>query len=71
MVVAKIGKEKLLLFLKINSLLYKRQFISITSIAKVTKGRKFPGGPVADSVLPMQGAWVQSLTRELDPTSTT
>ena len=28
----------------------------------------FPGGPVADSMLPTQGAWVQSLVRELDPT---
>ena len=28
----------------------------------------FPGGPVADSALPMQGAQVQSLVRELDPT---
>ena len=29
-------------------------------------GVDFPGGP--DSTLPMQGAWVQSLVRELDPT---
>ena len=28
--------------------------------------RDFPGGPVADSLLPIQGAWVQSLVRELD-----
>ena len=28
----------------------------------------FPGGPVAKTALPMQGAWVQSLARELDPT---
>ena len=29
----------------------------------------FPGGPVAvaDSVLPLQGAWAQSLIGELDP----
>ena len=27
-----------------------------------------PGGPVVDSALPMQGAWVQLLVRELDPT---
>ena len=24
-------------------------------------------GPVAETVLPMQGSWVQSLVRELDP----
>ena len=28
--------------------------------------RDFPGGPVAKTVLPMQGAWVQPLVRELD-----
>ena len=33
-----------------------------------THTREFPGGPVADSTLPMQGAWVQSLVMELDPT---
>ena len=27
----------------------------------------FPGGPVADSPLPLQGAQVRSLVRELDP----
>ena len=27
--------------------------------------RKFPGEPVADTVLPPQEAWVQSLVREL------
>ena len=27
--------------------------------------RDFPGGPVTDSMLPLQGAWVQSLGREL------
>ena len=27
-----------------------------------------PGSPVADSSLSIQGAWVQSLVRELDPT---
>ena len=26
----------------------------------------FPGGPVADSTLPIQGAWVWFLVRELD-----
>ena len=26
------------------------------------------GGPGADSTLSMQGAWVQTLVRELDPT---
>ena len=29
--------------------------------------RDFPGCPAADCVLPMQGAQVQSLPRELDP----
>ena len=31
--------------------------------------RDFPGGPVAKTVLPMQGTWVRPLVRELDPTS--
>ena len=30
--------------------------------------RDFPGGPVAKTLLPIQGAWVPSLVRELDPT---
>ena len=30
--------------------------------------RYFPGGPVADSTLPTQGAQVRSLVGELDPT---
>ena len=30
--------------------------------------RDFPGGPVAKTALPMQGTWVRSLVRELDPT---
>ena len=28
--------------------------------------RDFHGSPVADSMFPMQGAWVQPLVRELD-----
>ena len=32
------------------------------------KGGDVPGGPVADSTLSVQGAWVQSLVGELDPT---
>jgi len=28
--------------------------------------RDFHGSPVSDSMFPMQGAWVQSLVRELD-----
>ena len=28
----------------------------------------FPGGPVANTVLPVPEAWFQSLVRELDPT---
>ena len=31
----------------------------------------FPGGPGAESVLPMQGAWVPPLVRELDPRAAT
>ena len=30
--------------------------------------RDFPGGPVVKTTLPMQGARVRSLVRELDPT---
>ena len=30
--------------------------------------RDFPGGPVTKTVLPMQGAWVPPLVREVDPT---
>ena len=29
--------------------------------------KDLPGGPVAKTLLPMQGAWIQSLARELDP----
>ena len=39
-----------------------------TSISQKANSRDFPGGPVADSTLPMQWAWVQSLVRKLDPT---
>ena len=39
----------------------------INVIAKTLCIEDFPGGPVADSALPVQGAWVQSLVRELDP----
>ena len=28
----------------------------------------FPGGPAAETVLPMQGPWVLSLAGEFDPT---
>ena len=28
----------------------------------------FPCGPAAKTLLPVQGTWVQSLVRELDPT---
>ena len=31
----------------------------------------FPGGPVAKTLLPMQGAWVWSLVREQLPYATT
>ena len=34
------------------------------------KEQDFPGGPVVKSLVKaMQGVWVQSLVRELDPTS--
>ena len=36
----------------------KRVFVTL-------RPRDFPGGPMVDSVLPLQGAWVQSLVREL------
>ena len=32
------------------------------------RDRNFPGGPVAEIPLPMQGAQVPSLVRDLDPT---
>ena len=35
---------------------------------KKTQLRDFPGGPVAKTLLPMQGAWVRSPVRDLDPT---
>ena len=35
---------------------------------KCGKTGDFPGGPVAKTALPMQGAWVRSLIRELDST---
>ena len=34
---------------------------------KKCKCRDFSDDPVADSMLPMQRAWVQSLVRKLDP----
>ena len=34
-------------------------------VEKETNFWKAPGGPVIDSMLPMQGAWVQSLVGEL------
>ena len=37
--------------------------------SKTPQPRDFPGGPVAKTVLPMQGVWVRSLVRDLDPTS--
>ena len=44
--------------------------VAALSISKVPDG-DFPGGPVAKTVLPMQGAQVQPLIRELDPNTTT
>ena len=34
---------------------------------KRIEDRDFPRGPVVDSTLPVQRAWVRSLVRELDP----
>ena len=33
-----------------------------------TKGRDFPGSPVAETLFPVQEAWVPYLGGELDPT---
>ena len=44
-----------------------RQFIEEKKCSE-TRLQDFSGGPVADSKLLMQGAQVQSLVRELDPT---
>ena len=38
----------------------------VNAIVKVVLD--FPGGPVAKTMLPMQGTWVQSLVREVDAT---
>lgn len=38
---------------------------------KIWFGRDFPGGSVAMTLLPGQGAWVQSSVRELDPLTPT
>ena len=46
------------IFTKIT-LLYQQLYALKTEI------REFPGGPVVDSVLPMQGAWVRSPVGEL------
>ena len=35
----------------------------------LNKFQEFSGDPVVKTVLPLQGAWVQSLVRELNPTS--
>ena len=32
-------------------------------VSGMSWGRDFPGGPVAKSLLPMQGSWVQSLVK--------
>ena len=41
---------------------------SFFSVSEKLTWMDFPAGPVATTVLPMQGAWVRSLVRELDPT---
>ena len=48
--------------------MWKRQFIK--SPFKKKKSQDSPGGPMAKTAygLPVQGAWVQSPVRELDPT---
>ena len=45
----------------------------VLHIGEQNRGREgawedFPGSPVAKVAFPMQGVWVQSLVRELDPT---
>ena len=63
--------------LKIQSIFFPKKIIIVTSPPKErqisNKDKRllwdFPGGPVAKTPpLPMQGAWVRSLLRELDPT---
>ena len=50
-----------------KDLLKMKKAISVVCIVQeLMEG--FPGGPVAKTVLPMLGAWVRSLIRELDPT---
>ena len=45
---------------------HKRKINKLNYI-KIKNFWDFPGGPMADSMLPNQGARVQSLVRELDP----
>ena len=40
----------------------------LISTSKTLYWGDFPGGPVAKTLLPMQGAWVPSSVRELDHT---
>ena len=46
----------------------KRFSLIIREMQIKTTMRDFPGGPVGKTALPMQGAQVQSLVGELDPT---
>ena len=39
--------------------------LSLTGIDIKIFIRDFPGGPVVESLLPLQGTWVQSLVREI------
>ena len=40
-------------------------FANVGLLVNVSKGKDFPDGPVVRTSLPLQGAWVQSLVREL------
>ena len=55
-----------------SSIIYSCQEMEAASVSiNRWMDRNFPGGPVADSMPPMQGTRVQSLVMELDPTCCT
>ena len=41
---------------------------NVTPLKEKKASLDFPGGPVAKTPSSLQGAWVRSLVRELDPT---
>ena len=53
-------------FFKVSPKVWVPAFIS--AVKNSSPSADFPGGPVAKTMLPMQGAWVRSLVRGLDPT---